>query len=365
MKKPYNLILRVLSLVLCVAAVCGFVIWLPSRAPSEAIPPETPIETPPDIPSNAGSMDIVDISSAQYTYDALTEDILALSERYADKFSSRSLGRSLDGRELYALTVGNVDAPRTLVITAGVHGREYLTPLFVMHQVEYYLYNYASFDFWDEYSVSVMPMCNPDGIALAQSGLSAIHSEELREEIEGIYADDLADGLTSKPLDEYLKSWKANARGVDINRNFDTEDYGKNPAMKRPCFKNYHGDAAFSEPETRAMRDFVLSLSSPAAVLSIHSQGEVIYFNCGQADNGITENFARAVSDFTKYTLIYTERRDSAFEDWCNKNRGIPSVTVETGALPCPLPISEFDKIRSSCRDLWVLAANYFENNSN
>jgi len=49
--------------------------------------------------------------------------------------------------------------------------------------------------------------------------------------------------------------------GVDLSRNFEyqwgVDDSGSSPD---PCHENYRGSSAFSEPETRALRDFAETL---------------------------------------------------------------------------------------------------------
>ena len=49
------------------------------------------------------------------------------------------------------------------------------------------------------------------------------------------------------------------AHGVDLNRNYDIKfnELSKG-ASSDPCDLEYRGPYAFSEPETRAMRDLVL-----------------------------------------------------------------------------------------------------------
>ena len=71
---------------------------------------------------------------------------------------------------------------------------------------------------------------------------------------------------------EYSRStdrmWRKNRRknenskcdGVDLNRNFD-KGYG-DYSSDDPCQEDYRGPEAFSEPEARALRDYVLKLQS-------------------------------------------------------------------------------------------------------
>ena len=71
---------------------------------------------------------------------------------------------------------------------------------------------------------------------------------------------------------EYSRStdrmWRKNRRknenskcvGVDLNRIFD-KGFGEN-SSDDPCQEDYRGPEAFSEPEARALRDYVLKLQS-------------------------------------------------------------------------------------------------------
>jgi g-D-glutamyl-meso-diaminopimelate peptidase len=336
--------------------------------------PDTPSlpDTPPlppdnDVGADAFGIDVVDTEKAEYTYAEMVEDLSLLKKRYGDKMSYETIGTSLDGRSIYAVTLGNPNAENQIIISAGIHAREYMTPMLVMAQLEHYLYYYDTESFeniplseiFEEYSFCILPMCNPDGITLAEMGLDGIRSEELRETILGIYELDKVKFAYTGTFDEYLSEWKANARGVDLNRNFDTEDFGSYPTMSRPCFMNHPGENPLSEPETRAMTEYVKSLKNPVLSIAVHSQGEVIYFNCGQDNFDESKELASKLSEWTGYELDDEVKYSSAFDDWCNKVMNIPSATVETGKSPCPLPIGEFDKIWQDNRDLWLLAALY------
>ena len=362
------MIIKLSALFLCLLLVITVPVLLERQA--HALPEEDDNNNGGEIYAGAEPSSIVDVSKAEYTYGEMVEDLAELANTYPDKMSYKKIGGSLDGRDIYAVTLGDPNAKNEIVVTAGVHGREYLTPLLVMAQLEHYLQNYASGSYggvkyseiFDDYSIRIIPMCNPDGIVISQRGLEGLNSLELRSAVISIYEKDKKDKLFEGSMSEYLSKWKANARGVDINRNFDTEDWGHGSNMSRPCFMNYHGESPESEPETKAITDYVKGLKNPVLSLSVHSQGEVIYFNCGQENYTESYLLAEAVSEFCKYELKLEERRDSAFDDWCNKALGIPAVTIETGSLPCPLPISEFEKIWNSNRELWAFAVLYHKN---
>ena len=316
---------------------------------------------------------IVDSTKREYSYAEMYDDLAALSAAYPNRFTYESIGQSVAGREIYAICLGNPNAPRQILVSAGIHGREYLTPLLAMKQLEFYLrywnvgaYNGIRYpDLFDRCAFYIVPMSNPDGIMLSQAGIDSITDTALRQKVESVYESDRRRGYTSQTdIDEYLKFWKANANGVDLNRNFDAlwADYRGEPTESH---KNYKGSSAASEPETRALAALTESLSNPVAVLCIHSQGEVLYWDCGQSqplrDNTLT--FTREIANQTGYTIVYEVNNDASFSDWCALNRGLIAITVETGIGSCPLFIDKFTAIWTDNYDLLPLSAYYFEQN--
>lgn len=341
-------------------------------------PPEegssTPKETDPPpkeyITVDGEVLGIVDVSKVKYGYSEMVDDLEKLSEKYGDKMSYKTIGDSLDGRKLYAVTLGSQNADKQIIISAGIHGREYLTPLLVMKQLEFYLYNYDTAEYggiplseiFEEYQFCILPMCNPDGVTISQFGLGAVRSGELKDTIRSVYESDKQRGYTSDPLDKYLHYWKANARGVDLNRNFDTSDWSELSYVSVPSFRNYKGESPLSEPESKAMTSYVDSLSNPVLSIAIHSQGKVIYFDCGQEDVGPSLELAKTASGLCNYRVIYETRKDAAFDDWCIIKRSIPSITVETGEYTVtePIPLWQFNTIWNATRDLWVHVASEY-----
>jgi g-D-glutamyl-meso-diaminopimelate peptidase len=167
--------------------------------------PDTPSlpDTPPlppdnDVGADAFGIDVVDTEKAEYTYAEMVEDLSLLKKRYGDKMSYETIGTSLDGRSIYAVTLGNPNAENQIIISAGIHAREYMTPMLVMKQIEFYLSNYDTGSYggipfselFEKYALCILPMCNPDGITLVQNGVEALNSPQLRETVIGIYNTD-------------------------------------------------------------------------------------------------------------------------------------------------------------------------------
>lgn len=62
--------------------------------------------------------------------------------------------------------------------------------------------------------------------------------------------------------------------GADPNRNFAYQ-WGGEGASSNPCSETYRGDSPFSEPETKALSDFLTSIKSLLkAYFAVHSYGQ-------------------------------------------------------------------------------------------
>lgn len=304
----------------------------------------------------------------KYSYEQMVQDISSLQSRYGDRMHVNTFGTSLDGRALYEIVLGNPDAPKHVLIHAGIHGREYMTPLLVMKQLEYGLEFYDSGNYAGDplsyllsnVAVHFVPMVNPDGIALSQFGISAIRSEELRKAIEQCYASDIAQGRTSAPFDQYLVYWKANACGVDLNQNFPA-DWEQVDSCPDPSYATYRGESALSEPESQALANLTSSREWKATI-SYHSMGNVIYWDyAGNRVQQASGELATIVAANTGYRTASSSGH-GGYKDWTQiKDGAIPGLTIETGSVACPLPLSEFSDIWYRNKMVWALVVKYVQ----
>ena len=302
----------------------------------------------------------------KYSYDQMVQDLNTLQGRYGAHLQVHAIGTSLDGRTLYEAVLGNPDAPKHILIHGGIHAREYMTPLLVMKQLEYGAEFYDTGTFRGEpYSgilnsvaVHFVPMVNPDGIALSQFGLDAIRSEELRQQIQQAYQEDLAQGRTRESFDRYLTHWKTNGRGVDLNQNFPA-NWDLVTASPVPSYGTYKGTSPLSEPESRALADLVNSRTWSATV-SYHSMGNVIYWDYpGNQVQQASGELATVVAGLTGYQTLPSSGH-GGFKDWTQiKENPVPGITVEVGSVSCPLPLSQYQDIWSSNWQVWILVAKY------
>lgn len=292
------------------------------------------------------STTIVDVSDKKYSYSNMVTDIKKLTATYPEILKSEVVGKSVDDRDLYCLIFGNPDAEKQVFITAGIHAREYINPQVVMKMVERYCKCYDTNSYkgvkysklFDEICFYIMPMTNPDGIAISQFGPSAIDDVKLRAKVKSL------------PRNGKYSNWKANANGVDINRNF-TYYKSTKPSVTKPCSEKYPGKKAFNQPETRAIRDTLASLKNPVAIINYHSMGNVIYWGYNQTSmKKSCTALKNLFVDMTGYSTIFENAKaaESGIGDFCGyiKNEyKVPYVTVENGSGSVPVDPAQFGTI--------------------
>lgn len=302
----------------------------------------------------------------KYSYDQMVRDLESLQSRYGANMRTNVIGTSLDGRNLYEIILGNPDAEKHVLIHSGIHAREYMTPLLVMKQLEYGLefYERGSYEgqplsnILHKVAIHFVPMANPDGLMLSEFGLDSIRSEELRQNIQNCYATDVAQGRTSATFDRYLMYWKANARGVDLNQNFPAR-WEEVVTCPNPSYATFRGTSALSEPESQALANLVDSRSW-AATISYHSMGNIIYWDyAGNQQYDRSRELANLVSQNTGYRPAGSSG-NGGFKDWTQiKENPIAGLTIETGSVACPLPLSEYEKLWYQNKMVWAAVAKY------
>ncbi len=302
----------------------------------------------------------VDTSSAMYTYEDMVSDINSLESTYASLVKVKSLGKTADGRDIYDIVIGK--GGRQLVVHGGCHAREYMGTQLVMNQTENFLKHYwdGSYsgrsyrDLLNGWQIHIIPMLNPDGVTISQKGIDGIRSAELKAGIREIYSKDLSGGVTGLGFEAYLRSWKANAKGVDINRNFPVPEWADQGEIQRPSCGKYAGPSAGSEIETRAVTDLVNSLPGCRAVVSYHSSGSMIYWQYHQSGDFLEQcrTTANALHNITGYNLIYGENSGGGCSNWVADVKHIFACTIEIGTGDSPLNIGQYPGIWNANKDV-------------
>ena len=295
---------------------------------------------------NLGDFSHADIvtPSKNVTHHEMEYQLKVFSLLYPEFTELKEIGKSVEGRPIYALRVGN--GKKEILMDASMHAREHMTTNVLMEMIDQYSYHYlrgSKFGSYqvknvlDQTSIWFVPMMNPDGVTLVQNGISAVKNQALVKSING--------------SSNYAR-WKANIRGVDLNRNFDatwssiilTSPYNK------PAFKNYKGTAPFSEPESKALRDFVLARPFKSYI-TYHSSGQIIYWGYDSMSNySRNYNLVKSVSNVTGYSMIppNPSKPSAASESWFTKVKKMPAMTVEIAPYSGEGPVSF-----SQWNDVW------------
>ena len=302
----------------------------------------------------------------KYSYEQMEQDLMALSSRYPGKVSVNSIGQSLDGRNIYDVVIGNPQAPKKLLIQGAIHAREYIVVPLMMQQMEYLLAGYDSGTYQNiplssvlsQVAIHFVPMVNPDGVAISQLGESGLHSEELRAGLQAIYAMDTAAGRTSLDYGQYLTRWKANARGVDLNYNFDAKWAEINPGQVCGSSNGYKGVSPLSEPESQALAALIQQTGF-SATISYHAMGRVLYWDT-EGNQKAAESYDMAVTagSVTGYSVL-SSHGVGGMKDWAQKALAIPGITIEVGRSICPVAFSEYPAIWEQNKAIPALFAQY------
>lgn len=304
----------------------------------------------------------------KYSYDQMVQDITLLKQRYSNYMQVNTIGTSLDGRAMYDCIIGNPAASKHILIQGGIHGREYLNPMLMMQQMEMALANYSTGSFHDvplstmfsQVAVHFVPMTNPDGVTISQFGMDGIRSQQLKDAIGTCYVMDTAAGRTTADPGTYLSRWKANAQGVDLNLNFDAL-WSDVYSTEFPSYSGYKGTAPGTEPETQAMMNLYNSQYPWKAVIHYHSMGDVIYWDIlGNKVQAESSELANLMSAVTGGYRILPSEGGGGYKDWIQLGSNpVPSVTLETGTVACPMPLSEYETIWTQNRLTWAYAMEW------
>lgn len=248
-----------------------------------------------------------------YTYYNLQGDIAYLKHFCVD---TGSIGKSVLGRDIFFVHVGGYKAEQ-IIITGGIHAREHVSSLLVTKQIVHILNSGAYADL-KERGIYFIPMVNPDGNLICAYAHKSV-PVRFRKRLKKINGG------------RDFRLFKANANGVDLNVNFDARwGEGKYNLLSMGS-ENYIGPFPFSEPETRALRDFTLSVS-PIATLSYHAMGRELYWQFGQNEEDMKRDgkIANYINSHLGYRMVPDNGTSvGGYKDWCISALKIPSFTIE------------------------------------
>lgn len=266
------------------------------------------------------------INGKYHSYRELEADLKSIETSFPQVAKVFEIGMSLEQRKIYALKISDnvaIDEAEAEVLFLGCHhAREWISVEVPFLLGKYLAENYNSDSIVkslvDRSEIWIVPLVNPDGLEYT------LH---------------------------FYRYWRKNRRanadgtyGVDLNRNYGykwgMDDKGSSAS---PSSETYRGSAAFSEPETQAVRDFFLQKNFQG-MISYHSYSQIILYPWGHTTSPSDKN--EALDEMAWYmsalmhpvngrlydygqasSSLYLTNGDTT--DWTYGVSGIPSFTIE------------------------------------
>lgn len=204
--------------------------------------------------------------------------------------SVSSYGTSVQGRSLLAYYFGS-SGPITMYVGA-IHGNE-SSSTGLMHSWISHLE--ANPGLFSSRRIVVVPTINPDGLAAGT---------------------------------------RTNSRGVNLNRNFPTDNWVKDIDDTDGVHKGGGGKSPLSEPEAKALASLTTNLS-PRLLLSFHAIGSLVVGDAGSSSASYAAAYASRVgyrNATGQSSTTFDYAITGAYEDWTYRNIGIPSMVIELGS---------------------------------
>lgn len=216
------------------------------------------------------------------------------------------IGTSVEGRDITAYHYGNGE--KELLFVGGIHGGyEWNTVLVAYELMDYLEANPDAIP--ENLQVTVIPVLNPDG---------------LNKTVGTAGRFEVADVPTEK---DATVSGRFNANTVDLNRNFDCDWKAEGVWQQTPVSG---GSAAFSEPESKAIRDYVRDNQPKAVVVWYSSAGGVFASNCHNGVLPETQTLTKLFADASGYPAYQSFNFYEITGDMVNwfANEKIPAISV-------------------------------------
>ncbi|MER2090444.1 MAG: M14 family zinc carboxypeptidase [Sporosarcina sp.] len=273
-----------------------------------------------------------------FDYDIMMNDIRRLLAVYPF-LQTPPIGNSVLGREIPEIVVGS--GKKRVHYNGSFHANEWITTPIILTFLNDYLLSVTNqhtirglftFPLYQQTTLSIVPMVNPDGVDLVLNGPPA--KEPWRSKVVE---------WNNGSLD--FSEWKANIRGVDLNDQFPANwdlERARNP--KNPGPRDYGGESPLSEPEAIAIADLTRRRDF-ARVLAFHTQGEVIYWGYENLEPPESEVLVNEFSRVSGYEPVQTIESYAGYKDWFIQEWRRPGFTVELGSGKNPLPLDQFDEI--------------------
>lgn len=291
------------------------------------------------------------ISSSTLPYDFKNLTIVINNLKKVYPFISvTTIGASVLGKQIQEIRIGR--GAKKVHMNASFHANEWITTMVIMSLLNRYLLSLTNgnkmrglnaMNLYQAVTLSIVPMVNPDGVDLVLNG----PPPNLRDEVMKIN-----DGS------EDFVHWKANIRGVDLNKQYPANwelvlMRKKQPLSPAP--RDYPGCIPLSEPEAIAIAELTKS-NHFDCILAFHTQGKEFYWGYEGFEPAISEEIAKEFERVSGYQAIRYVDSHAGYKDWYIQEFKRPGFTLELGKGINPLPLSQFQEILENVEGIFLAA---------
>jgi carboxypeptidase T len=222
-------------------------------------------------PSRAGAADFPVGYEGFHTYAEMSADVAAVAAAHPDIVRRFTIGKSYQGRDLWAVKISdnvNVDENEPEVLFDGLHhSDEHMGLEMTLRIMHWYVDGYGVDSritkIVNTREIWIILAVNPDGAEYDISGGKFHWWRKNRQPTPG-----------------------TSYTGTDLNRNYGYRWGSGGNTSTNPAAITYEGPAAFSAPETRAVRDFLASRvvngrQQIRVAISFHEYGRLVMWPYG------------------------------------------------------------------------------------
>lgn len=192
----------------------------------------------------------------------------SLAEQYPSLVTIFNIGNSTEGRPLKVMKIstGGANSNKPAIwLDGGIHAREWISPATVSYMANELITQAVrkrQTKYIEAFDWYIDPVLNPDGYEYTHVG-------------DRLWRKTRSGGTA------ILGGLFGCCKGTDPNRNWDFKWGGKGTS-NRPCSQVYHGPSPASEPEVKAVQDFVMSKKDQIKLfLTFHSYSQLLLLPWG------------------------------------------------------------------------------------